>query len=114
MNQVIAALSDGRLPPWRVENELESHGPERFRLAAEARRAWLEQLTGHPLHRQRGAFHTVDDPERGPVTLPRLPVDSPPRETPAPRLGQHTDEVLAEAGLTGEELRRLREQQVIA
>jgi crotonobetainyl-CoA:carnitine CoA-transferase CaiB-like acyl-CoA transferase len=73
----------------------------------------MEQLADHPQHRERGVFRTLDDPERGPLSLPRLPLDTEPRGSPAPRLGQHTDEVLAEAGLSGEEIQRLREQQVI-
>ncbi len=47
--------------------------------------------------RERGIFVTVDDPGRGPVTIPGYPVRmsrSPARVAPPPRPGQHTAEVL--------------------
>jgi formyl-CoA transferase len=47
--------------------------------------------------RERGIFVTVDDPGRGPVTIPAYPVRmsrSPARVAPPPRPGQHTAEVL--------------------
>jgi crotonobetainyl-CoA:carnitine CoA-transferase CaiB-like acyl-CoA transferase len=67
----------------------------------------IEELEAHPQHRARGVFHTALDPERGPITLPRLPLGGEPATTPAPKLGEHTEEVLREAGFTEEELARL-------
>lgn len=73
----------------------------------------VEELEQHPQHRHRKVFFTLDDPERGPLSLLRLPMDGTPRATPAPRLGEHTDQVLAEHGLSDKEIARLREQRVI-
>jgi len=64
----------------------------------------MDELAGHPQHRARGCFFTLEDPERGPLTQLRLPLDGEPRQEPAPRQGEHTDQVLAEAGLAGEEI----------
>jgi crotonobetainyl-CoA:carnitine CoA-transferase CaiB-like acyl-CoA transferase len=47
--------------------------------------------------RERGIFVTVDDPGRGPVTIPGYPVRmsrSPARVEPPPQPGQHTEQVL--------------------
>jgi alpha-methylacyl-CoA racemase len=73
----------------------------------------LEELAAHPQHAARGMFYTFDDPRRGPVPMLRLPVDGPPATTPAPSHGEHTDQVLTEAGLSVEELTRLRADGVI-
>jgi len=63
-------------------------------------------------------FSTVDQPGIGPCLKPGLPLDfsaierAPAR--PAPRLGQHTEEVLADVlGLGGAEIGRLFDQRVI-
>jgi len=59
-----------------------------------------------------GAVVTVDDAEAGPMRFLASPARF--RETPTsfrrlpPRLGQHTDEVLGEAGFGAEEIRALR------
>jgi len=73
----------------------------------------MQELEAHPQHRARGVFYTLEDPERGPITLPRLPLDGKPARTPAPTLGQHTEEVLREAGFTDEELLQLRAEGAI-
>ena len=99
------------------------------KLASQSRDQWAEQLApadvcvepvlemdevpDHPQHRHRGAFHQVQDPDRGPLTLPRLPLDVPPGHEPAPSQGQHTDEILSQLGLDTAELARLRDSKVI-
>jgi formyl-CoA transferase len=63
---------------------------------AGALRSTTEVLADEDM-RERGIFVTVDDPGRGPVTLPGYPVRmsrSPARVTPPPQPGQHTAEVL--------------------
>ena len=59
--------------------------------------------------RARGLFVDVEDPQRGRrVTHLLTPLRlGPPRLEPPPALGQHTREVLKEAGLTDEELKAL-------
>src|SRR5262249_49409122 len=67
--------------------------------------------------RARGLFQVVETPTAGLRPFPRqLPVNFSTFEAraqgPAPRLGEHNDEVLRElAGLSNEEIGRLREQQ---
>ena len=66
----------------------------------------------------RGDICTVDDPVIGPVRqqapFPRFGSERPPTPEGAPRLGQHTDEVLSSLlGLSGAEIAALREGNVI-
>ncbi|MGH7916104.1 MAG: CaiB/BaiF CoA transferase family protein [Candidatus Binataceae bacterium] len=66
----------------------------------------------------RHYFETIDDPELGPIRMPgnplRLGAHSPAPTTAAPRLGQHTNEILgARLGLTDGELANLRAQGAI-
>jgi crotonobetainyl-CoA:carnitine CoA-transferase CaiB-like acyl-CoA transferase len=65
---------------------------------AGALRSTTEVLNDQDL-RDRGIFVTVDDPGRGPVTIPGYPVRmsrSPARVTAPPRPGEHTRQVLRE------------------
>jgi len=73
----------------------------------------MDELADHPQHQHRGMFYEIDDPDRGPVSLLRLPVEGEPGATPAPTQGQHTDEVLDELGCDQEELAKLRADRVI-
>lgn len=73
----------------------------------------MEELDGHPQHRARGMFYDIDDPVRGPVRQLRLPGGTDPSRTPAPRQGEHTDQVLAEAGLSGDAIAELRRAGVV-
>ncbi|HVT67891.1 MAG TPA: CoA transferase [Trebonia sp.] len=57
------------------------------------------EVLADPDLRERGIFVTVDDPGRGPVTIPGYPVRmsaSPARVTAPPRPGEHTAQVLKE------------------
>ena len=68
--------------------------------------------------RARGDLYTVDDPVIGPVRqqapFPRFDDHLPPAPAGAPRLGEHTDEVLSSLlGLSGTELEALRADGVI-
>ena len=68
--------------------------------------------------RARGDVCTVDDPVIGPVRqqapYPRFDGDSLPVPAGAPRLGEHTDEVLSNLlGLSGAEIAALRKRNVI-
>ena len=73
----------------------------------------MDELEAHPQHRARGLFYTLHDPQRGPLSLLRLPVDGEPAQRPAPRHGEHTDEVLAAEGVTAGEIAELRAQGAI-
>ncbi len=58
----------------------------------------------------------VDDPRLGPLQVPGLPIllsESPGEITPAPELGQHTEEVLQWLGYSWDDICRLREGRTI-
>jgi crotonobetainyl-CoA:carnitine CoA-transferase CaiB-like acyl-CoA transferase len=68
----------------------------------------LSELDGHPLHQAREVFFTVDGgPGVGPLRQVRTPLGAPAAPRPPPRLGEHTREVLAEAGLADAEIAAL-------
>lgn len=70
----------------------------------------VEDLFADPQLAATDFFHTVDQPGVGRVRLARRPIDfgtpSPPPR-PAPLLGQHSREVLAEAGIPDDDVQRL-------
>ena len=63
--------------------------------------------------RQRGILVDVEDGELGTVPMhnivPRLSQNAGVWRRPAPRLGEHTDAVLAEGGFDGETIARLKQ-----
>src|SRR5204863_6489527 len=67
-----------------------------------------DQLVDDPHLNASGQFIATPLPGRGPAKLPKLPVRSTAYEfglrRPAPRLGEHTREVLLEYGLTKDEI----------
>ncbi|HEV3141675.1 MAG TPA: CoA transferase, partial [Vicinamibacterales bacterium] len=79
----------------------------------------VDAVVDHPQVAARAAFVTCDHPTAGSIRMTGPPVrlsDTPGAvRRPAPRLGQHTDEVLRERlAMTDEELARLRQAKVIA
>ena len=59
----------------------------------------LDELTEHPLHRERGLFFEIGE-SGSPATLQvRTPLGMPAGGRPAPALGQHNDEVFREYGV---------------
>jgi crotonobetainyl-CoA:carnitine CoA-transferase CaiB-like acyl-CoA transferase len=70
---------------------------------------------GHFL--ERGILVDVEDAELGAVPMhnivPRLSQSTGAWRRPSPRLGEHTDVVLAEAGFDGEAIARLKEEGVL-
>lgn len=77
----------------------------------------MEELLNEPFFNDRGAFAQVDHPEAGPVRQPGRPFIM--NETPwalrrpAPLLGQHNEEVLADLGYAAEDIVSLRQSGVI-
>ena len=71
----------------------------------------LEEVWDDPYLREGGFFHEMEHPSEGTIVLPGIPVEydgSPAAiRRPPPRLGEHTREVLAEAGLSGGEIAAL-------
>jgi crotonobetainyl-CoA:carnitine CoA-transferase CaiB-like acyl-CoA transferase len=79
----------------------------------------LGESLGDPQLKVRGALHehAKIDGIQGPVTVPlaafKFADGGPSIETPPPRLGQHTDEVLASLGYSKGEIATLRAEGVI-
>jgi crotonobetainyl-CoA:carnitine CoA-transferase CaiB-like acyl-CoA transferase len=75
-------------------------------------------IAADPDTRADGYIRMLDHPDKGPIEVsgPFLNFsETPPSiRSAAPRLGQHTNEVLAELGLAAEEIERLRAEGVIA
>ncbi|WP_435181083.1 CaiB/BaiF CoA transferase family protein [Halorussus sp. AFM4] len=100
----------------RVEHEEEVVGVIQEEFAEEPTDYWLDELTDagfpngplndvgdvvdHDQARARGLVRRHDDPDAGEVVLPGHPVNFPDFDTdirsPAPRLGEHTEEVFAD------------------
>lgn len=74
-------------------------------------------LLSSPQYRERGFIHEIQHPDAGCVSMPGLPFQWPGAEVPmrpAPRLGEHTVEVLEPLGLTREQFTQLAGAGVIA
>jgi alpha-methylacyl-CoA racemase len=63
----------------------------------------LDEVAAHPLHQARGVFFSLPG-ATGPVQQVRTPLGAPAERRLAPRLGQHSREVLAEYGFDGAEI----------
>jgi crotonobetainyl-CoA:carnitine CoA-transferase CaiB-like acyl-CoA transferase len=76
-----------------------------------------EDLFDDPHLSAVGMFEQVEHPSEGDLTLPRLPLSYDGGHAPpvrgAPRLGEHGDEVLGEAGVSAEVIARLRSEGVL-
>ncbi len=59
-----------------------------------------DELFAHPLHKAREVFFELEAPGIGKIVQTRTPVGRPRNPRPPPKLGEHTDEVLAEYGVT--------------
>jgi alpha-methylacyl-CoA racemase len=73
----------------------------------------LEEVEKHPHHQARRSFAEVDGRVQ-PAPAPRFDGTPPADLSAPPRPGQHTDEILAEAGLTSEDIAKLRSLGAVA
>ncbi len=64
----------------------------------------LDELAAHPLHVAREVFFTLDGGAAGPIAQVRTPLGAPAAPTLPPTLGQHSRAVLAEYGLSEDEI----------
>jgi crotonobetainyl-CoA:carnitine CoA-transferase CaiB-like acyl-CoA transferase len=128
------ALDDPRFEDWaaRTENAAALREVIEGALASDTPKSWESRLTAadvpcsciwaideiveHPQLQHRDVLQTVDSPY-GPLRLVgagfRLAHGSPGIDRPPPPLGQHTDEILAEAGYTPADIERLRGDAVL-
>jgi len=128
------ALADPRFKDWpaRTANEPALREIIEGALSADDSRAWEARLTAadvpcgsiwkiheivdHPQLDHRDVLQTIDS-RYGPMRLVgagfRLEHGSPGIDREPPTLGEHTDEILKEAGYGGDEIERLRRDAVI-
>jgi crotonobetainyl-CoA:carnitine CoA-transferase CaiB-like acyl-CoA transferase len=128
------ALADPRFKDWRARTENEAALREVIEsaLADDDPKSWearltaadvpcstvwkIEEITRHPQLEHRDVMQTLDS-RYGPMRLVgagfRLAHGSPGIEREPPTLGEHTDEILGEAGYTPAEIKELRRDGVI-
>ena len=74
------------------------------------------ELSSHPELRARGQFTTMVDPTQGEFEMVGCPIrmsDSAVPLASAPRLGEHSEAIYGELGLTAEEYKALRSEKAI-
>lgn len=64
----------------------------------------MHEVLDHPLHKERGVFFTIDDPDIGSSLQVKTPVGPASASRRAPKLGEHSREVLTEYGFTPAEI----------
>lgn len=64
----------------------------------------LDEVSEHPIHKQREVFFRIEDDKIGSVLQVRTPVGMPASKRIAPMLGEQSREVLAEYGFSEEEI----------
>ncbi|HSF06417.1 MAG TPA: CoA transferase [Methylomirabilota bacterium] len=128
------ALTDPRFKDWpaRTENEPALREIIESALASDDPKSWEARLTAadvpcgsiwkideivrHPQLEHRDVLQTIDS-RYGPMRLVgagfRLAHGSPGLDREPPTLGEHTDEILGQAGYAAEEIARLRREAVI-
>ena len=128
------ALADPRFKDWpsRSDNEPVLREIIEAALAHDDARSWearltaadvpcgsiwtIDQIVGHPQLEHRDVLQTVDS-RYGPMRLVgagfRLAHGSPGIDREPPTLGEHTDQILAEAGYSQDDIARLRRDAVI-
>jgi len=128
------ALDDPRFKDWRARTENEPALREVIEtaLVEDEPKSWearltaadvpcatvwkIEEITRHPQLAHRDVLQTIDS-RYGPMRLVgsgfRLAHDGPDIEREPPTLGEHTDEILAEAGYAPAEIERLRRDRVV-
>jgi len=72
----------------------------------------LSEAPQHPHNVARGTFVTRDDVIQ-PAPAPRFSATPAQLDLPPPAVGEHTDAILTDLGLSGDEVRRLREAGVV-
>src|SRR6185503_7338964 len=95
---LLAAMEKAQVPAGRIYSAADIAADPHF-----AARGMIEKITA-----------ADGEPLKVPGIVPKLSATPGAIRTPAPNLGEHTNEVLASLGLSREEISRLKEQKVIA
>jgi len=128
------ALADPRFKDWpaRTDNEPALREIIETALATDDAKSWetrltvadvpcgsiwtIDEIVGHPQLEHRDVLQTIDS-RYGPMRLVgagfRLAHGSPGIEREPPTIGEHTDQILSEAGYSTDEIARLRRDAVI-
>jgi formyl-CoA transferase/CoA:oxalate CoA-transferase len=114
MQETLRTIFAARYREWTTQEALKSHIAAGVPVS-EVNRWW--QLFDHPQFREQGFFVRVEHPAVGeteilgcPMTLTETPSSI---RSPAPTLGQHTEEVLTGLGYSPAQVEELRRQRVI-
>ena len=109
MDDEMAGIFDAVFYPWlldRTKSEIWAAAQRSKVLSGPLNT--MEDLRRDPVFQQRGAFESVNHPVAGELTYPGRPfiMGATPWaiRRPAPLLGQHTDEILSEIGMSAEEI----------
>jgi crotonobetainyl-CoA:carnitine CoA-transferase CaiB-like acyl-CoA transferase len=111
-------LIDEVLSAWTAERARDETVAALLGAGVPAAPVWSQSFIDElPQLRERGYWQAVEHPVVGEVQLPRTGMWSPVLDLsypgPAPLLGQHTDDVLSEAGFSSDELASLRELGIV-
>jgi crotonobetainyl-CoA:carnitine CoA-transferase CaiB-like acyl-CoA transferase len=113
-----AYLFDEYYIPWLMEHtmlEAVTVAQEHHLLAGPINN--VEDIFHDPHFAERGFWDPIEHPRAGELTYPGRPFKmygaELPHRSPAPLLGQHTDEVLSELGRSAEDIAELRERGIV-
>ncbi len=114
----MAGLFDAVFYPWIIERDKQQlwEQAQKSRVLSGPLNT-IQDLMEDEVFQRRGAFERIDHPAAGSLTYPGRPfmMGASPWSIrrPAPLLGQHTDEILAEIGMESREIESLRERVVV-
>jgi crotonobetainyl-CoA:carnitine CoA-transferase CaiB-like acyl-CoA transferase len=75
----------------------------------------MEKALENPYFRERGGVQVLDHPDKPGFKLVASPfrLDEPLPANPAPKLGQHTEELLADLGFSADDIAALKREKIV-